>query len=318
MKQPLKLAIAFLVLYVLAVCTPYGQIVENALTRGYVTEAWVFRIQYSIGPPPLRGEEVTLVLGTAVIVLIAVLRRQWLLAVAGAFVPGATAVSTYVLNRFVLPRPDISGAAEGLTEGSFPSGHVAVTAGIAIGAVLVCTPRVRPYVVAVGVTWLAFVAAAVQNLGGTVPVTRSARRCWPGSGTRSLVHLLSKATDGDVSERVLGPAPVLRAWVRRRARSWGRSSAPAGPTSCSKRSSTAWWGCCARASCGPQRPKNREASEEGCAIASASSDACGFFGRCASRSSRSRWCSPSSPRSGSATGASTRRCTSTAPGRSRR
>ena len=165
MKQALKLAIAFGVLYLLAVCTPYGQSLENAMNRGFSTETWIYGIRYSIGPPPLRGEELTLVIGTALIVLIAVLRRQWRLALAGAFVPGATAVSTYVLNRFVLPRPDISGAPSFLTETSFPSGHVAVTAGVAIGAVLVSTPRVCPYVVAVGATWLAFVAAAVQNLG---------------------------------------------------------------------------------------------------------------------------------------------------------
>ncbi|MGC4942078.1 thioredoxin domain-containing protein [Kribbella sp. DT2] len=194
MKQPLKLAIAFLVLYVLAVCTPYGQTVENAMTRGYVTEAWVYRIQYSIGPPPLRGEEFTLVLGTALIVLIAVLRRQWLLAVAGAFVPGATAVSTYVLNRFVLPRPDISGASEGFTEASFPSGHVAVTAGVAIGAVLVCTPRVRPYVVAVAMVWLAFVAAAVQNLGWHRPSDALGATLLAGLWYSVAVHWLPVAT----------------------------------------------------------------------------------------------------------------------------
>ncbi len=160
-----RLAAAFVAVYLLAVCTPYGQSVENAMTRGFSEQAWIYDVRYSIGPPPLRGEEATLVVGIAVIVLIAVLRRQWRLAVAGAFVPAATAVSTYVLNRFVLPRPDISGAPESLTEVSFPSGHVAITAGVAIGVILVCPPRARPYVVAAGMTWLAFIAAAVQNLG---------------------------------------------------------------------------------------------------------------------------------------------------------
>ncbi|GAB3818857.1 thioredoxin domain-containing protein [Kribbella italica] len=164
MKRPLKLAVAFMVLYLLAVCTPYGQSVENAMIRGFSSETWISGIRYSIGPPPLRGEEATLVVGIVLIVLIAVLRRQWRLAVAGAFVPAATAVSTFVLNRFVLPRPEISGAPESLTEVSFPSGHVAITAGVAIGVALVCGPRARPYAVAAGATWLAFVAAAVQNL----------------------------------------------------------------------------------------------------------------------------------------------------------
>ncbi|GAA1511118.1 thioredoxin domain-containing protein [Kribbella lupini] len=194
MKQPLKLAIAFGVLYLLAVCTPYGQSLENAMTRGFSTETWIYGIRYSIGPPPLRGEELTLVIGTALIVLIAVLRRQWRLAVAGAFVPGATAVSTYVLNRFVLPRPEISGAPSFLTETSFPSGHVAVTAGLAIGAVLVSTPRARPYVVAVGATWLAFVAAAVQNLGWHRPSDAIGATLLAGIWYLTAVHWLPMAS----------------------------------------------------------------------------------------------------------------------------
>ncbi|MEV8378746.1 thioredoxin domain-containing protein [Kribbella sp. NPDC056861] len=164
MRHLLKPAIAFVVLYLLAVCTPYGQSVENRF-GGYASDTWVSHIQYSVGPPPLRFENLTFVAGVALIVLVAVLRKQWRLAVAGIFVPVATAASTYLLNRLILPRPDISNAPAGLTEVSFPSGHVAVTVGVAAGAILVSTPRARPYVAAAGLFWLAFVAAAVQNLG---------------------------------------------------------------------------------------------------------------------------------------------------------
>lgn len=164
MRRPLELAGAFVVLYVLAVCTPYGQSVENR-PGGYASETWVTHILYSIGPPPLRFEELTFAVGVALIVLVAILRRQWRLAVAGVFVPVATSASTYLLNRYILPRPDISNAPESLLEVSLPSGHVAVTVGVAAGAILVSTPKARPYVAAAGVLWLAFVAAAVQNLG---------------------------------------------------------------------------------------------------------------------------------------------------------
>ncbi|MFJ1840740.1 phosphatase PAP2 family protein [Streptomyces sp. NPDC088146] len=47
---------------------------------------------------------------------------------------------------------------------SFPSGHVAIAAGLALGAVLVASPRSRPYVAAAGALWLAVTAAAVQAL----------------------------------------------------------------------------------------------------------------------------------------------------------
>ncbi|UYM25856.1 phosphatase PAP2 family protein [Streptomyces albus] len=63
--------------------------------------------------------------------------------------------------RAVLPRPDLVGARESLLETSFPSGHVAVPAALALAAVLVASPRVRPYVTAAGMLWLTVTAAAV-------------------------------------------------------------------------------------------------------------------------------------------------------------
>ncbi|MEK8141995.1 phosphatase PAP2 family protein [Streptomyces sp. M10(2022)] len=48
--------------------------------------------------------------------------------------------------------------------GQFPSGHVAIVAGLALGAVLVASPRIRPYVATAGMLWLAVTAAAVQTL----------------------------------------------------------------------------------------------------------------------------------------------------------
>jgi hypothetical protein len=204
-RHILKPAIAFVVLYLLAVCTPYGQSVENRF-GGYASETWVSRIQYSIGPPPLRFENLTFVAGVALIVLIAVLRRQWRLAVAGAFVPIATAASTYLLNRLVLPRPDISNAPAWLTEVSFPSGHVAVTVGVAAGAILVSTPRARPYVAAAGLLWLAFVAAAVQNLGWHRPSDAIGATLLACISYLIATHLLPTATHFTPP---LGLAPVL-------------------------------------------------------------------------------------------------------------
>ncbi|NEA36615.1 thioredoxin domain-containing protein [Streptomyces sp. SID13031] len=211
MRQPFKLAIAFVVLYLLAVCTPYGQSVENR-PGGFASETWVFHILYSVGPPPLRFEGPIFVIGVILIVGVAVLRRQWWLAVAGAFVPVATAAASYLLNRMILPRPDISNAPESLMEVSFPSGHVAVTAGVAAGAILVSTPRARPYVAAAGVLWLAFVAAAVQNLGWHRPSDAIGATLLACIAYLVAAHLLPAATRPATQVRttpVLGLVPAL-------------------------------------------------------------------------------------------------------------
>ncbi|MET7281004.1 phosphatase PAP2 family protein [Kribbella sp. NPDC005582] len=164
-QLPIGLAIAFVALYLLAVCTPFGQTFEDSLLRGYSTDTWLGAIQYTIGPPPIRGEELTFFVGTALIALAALVRRRWWLAAAGVFVPVATAATTFILNRYALLRPNFEGAPGAVVETSFPSGHVAITAGLVAGAILIAGPRVRRYVTAVGVLWLAFMAAAVQNLG---------------------------------------------------------------------------------------------------------------------------------------------------------
>ena len=64
----------------------------------------------------------------------------------------------------VLPRPGLRPAPQSLTGASFPSGTVAIAAGVALGLAVVCSPRARPYVAALGAIWLAVIAAAVQTL----------------------------------------------------------------------------------------------------------------------------------------------------------
>jgi membrane-associated phospholipid phosphatase len=160
----MKSLIALVALYVIAVCTPFGQSAENSLVIGYADQARISRILYSVGPPPLKAEEATIVLGVVLILLVAALRRQWILGVAAVGVPVGTIACAEILNKFLLPRPDISDAPRDLVEASFPSGHVAIAAGLTLGAILVATPRARRYVAAVGVVWLAVTAAAVQAL----------------------------------------------------------------------------------------------------------------------------------------------------------
>ncbi|RMI41028.1 phosphatase PAP2 family protein [Actinomadura harenae] len=168
-SAPLHL-LGLLALYLVAVCTPFGQRAENALLKGVGAEsAWIYDWSGSdygtSAAPPLDDTALpTLLLGMAVIAAVTVARRCWWRGFAAAGVVAGTFGGTEVLSKKVLPRPDLIGAPDMLTEASFPSGHVAIPAGLALGAVLIASPRVRPYVTMVGMMWLAATAGAVQAL----------------------------------------------------------------------------------------------------------------------------------------------------------
>ncbi|MFE2935586.1 phosphatase PAP2 family protein [Streptomyces sp. NPDC059278] len=150
--------------YLLAVWTAAGQSTENSLIVGYADDALIFRWSQSLGPPPLTAEEATFAVGTVLILAVAALRRRLREGFAAVAVAVVTVAAAEVLNKAVLPRPDLVGARDGLTEPGFPSGHVAIAAGLALGAVLVASPRVRPYLATAGALWLAVTGAAVQAL----------------------------------------------------------------------------------------------------------------------------------------------------------
>ncbi|MFC9301783.1 phosphatase PAP2 family protein [Streptomyces albidoflavus] len=158
--------LAFVAVYLLAVWTPFGQRAENALFGGEgARPAWIYgwsgSAYGSSAMPPLEHTALpTLAVGTALVAAVALVRRRWWPGGAALGVIAAT-VGGKEIARAVLPRPDLVGARESLLETSFPSGHVAVPAALALAAVLVASPRVRPYVTAAGMLWLTVTAAAV-------------------------------------------------------------------------------------------------------------------------------------------------------------
>ncbi|MEE1773421.1 phosphatase PAP2 family protein [Streptomyces sp. JV185] len=163
---PLCLVGLFLVVYLIAVCTPFGQRAENALfNENGANPAWIYdwsgaAYQSSALPPLEHTAMPTLLVGTAVVAAIALVRRCWWQGCAAIGIVVVT-LGSKELARMILPRPDLVDAHASLTETSFPSGHVAIPAGLALAATLVASPRIRPYVTAVGMLWLAVTAGAV-------------------------------------------------------------------------------------------------------------------------------------------------------------
>ncbi|MFJ3219948.1 phosphatase PAP2 family protein [Kitasatospora sp. NPDC086801] len=162
--------LGFVAVYLLAVWTPFGQRGENSLMNGNGGEpAWIYdwsgSVYDSAAMPPLEFTALpTLVVGMAVIVVVALVRRCWWQGCAAIAVVLGTFGGTEVCSKVVLPRPDLVNAPAMLTEVSFPSGHAAVPVGLVLGAALVASPRLRPYVTAVGMLWLTVTAGAVQAL----------------------------------------------------------------------------------------------------------------------------------------------------------
>ncbi|MBO2458183.1 phosphatase PAP2 family protein [Actinomadura violacea] len=159
--------LGFLAIYLAAVCTPAGQRAENTLLSGDGAEpAWIYdwsgAAYKSPALPPLDQSAMpTLLVGIAVITAVTLVRRCWWQGCAATGLVVAT-LGSKELTKMALPRPDLVDAPVWLTEPSFPSGHVAVAAGLALAATLIASPRIRPYATAAGMLWLAVTAGAVQ------------------------------------------------------------------------------------------------------------------------------------------------------------
>ncbi|MFF4249112.1 phosphatase PAP2 family protein [Streptomyces sp. NPDC001822] len=160
--------LGLLAVYLIAVCTPSGQRAENALFNDNGAKpAWIYDwsgMAYgSAALPPLDDTAMTtLAVGMAVIAVVTLVRRCWWHGCAATGVAVVTLGGTEMLSKVLLPRPDLIDAPDVLIDPSFPSGHAAIPAGLALGAVLVASPRVRPYATVAGMLWLAVAAGAVQ------------------------------------------------------------------------------------------------------------------------------------------------------------
>jgi membrane-associated phospholipid phosphatase len=153
--------VAFAAVYLLAVWTGIGQSAENALIVGRADQARIFEWRQWV-PPLTRGTAV-LAAGVLLILAVTLMRRCWREGVAAVAIVVATFGATEALHA-ILPRPSLSPAPQALSGASFPSGTVAIAAGLALGVAVVSSPRARPYVAAAGAIWLAVITAAVQTL----------------------------------------------------------------------------------------------------------------------------------------------------------
>jgi membrane-associated phospholipid phosphatase len=150
------------VVYWMFVRTEWGQTVDDAALAGRVLEpeniisdAWELLDIISVA---------SLAVASAVLIGIALLRKRFHLAVAtGVMILGAN-VTTQVLKRIVLERPDLDAGADILIN-SYPSGHSTVAMTVAVALVLVVPSRFRWLAAVLGTAYGAATGVAVVSAG---------------------------------------------------------------------------------------------------------------------------------------------------------
>jgi membrane-associated phospholipid phosphatase len=151
------------VVYVIAVRTSWGQRIDDAALDGRTTRANVLHATDRV----LNTISVaSLALGSAMIMVVAVVRRRPHLAVtAGIVILGAN-ITTQGMKRYLLSRPDLVGRPDalGLTN-SFPSGHSTVAMSLAAALVLVVPARARLLAAFGGLAYATLVGAGTVTAG---------------------------------------------------------------------------------------------------------------------------------------------------------
>ena len=149
--------------YSLAVLTPLGQKLENAALSGARQASWETTAQanQSLGNITL----ISLGVVGVIIVGIGFYRRQFAVTTLAVGVILGGQALTQILKRFVLDRPDLSGAEAGIRHNSFPSGHTTVAMTLMVAIFLVVPYRWRGITMFLVLTWATGIGAYTITAG---------------------------------------------------------------------------------------------------------------------------------------------------------
>jgi len=151
------------ILYVVAVHTEWGQRIDDAALDGRTTRIAVLdatdRVLDTIS-------YASLAFGSAAVVLIALARRRPHLAIAAGVIILGSNITTQLLKKVVLDRPDFGLARDPheLTNW-FPSGHSTVAMSLAVALVLVVAENARPWAAVGGLVYATAVGAGTVTAG---------------------------------------------------------------------------------------------------------------------------------------------------------
>ncbi len=156
-------AVLLAIVYLVAVHTEWGQRIDDAALDGRTTRV---AVQNATSRLLDTISIASLALGSAAIVVIALMRRRPHLALAAGVIIVGSNVTTQLLKKVVLDRPNY-----GLREDShemsnwFPSGHSTVAMALAVALVLVVSENTRPWAALGGLLYATAVGAGTVTAG---------------------------------------------------------------------------------------------------------------------------------------------------------
>jgi len=156
--------VLFAALYFAAARTSIGQRIDDAALRDRTSDR---SIQLASDQILDTISMSSLALATSALVFIAVVRARPRLAVCvGLFIVGANVTTQLAKSSSILIRPTLLDSLSSLgSTPSFPSGHATVAMSVALGLLLVSTPRFRKAAGTVGVVYAILIGAATITGG---------------------------------------------------------------------------------------------------------------------------------------------------------
>ncbi len=152
-------AVLLVLVYEVGVQTAWGQRLDATAIRG--RGELHHRGIHAAGRLLTTIDVASLALLGAAIVLVALLRARPRLAVAAGTLIAGSILTTELLKKVLLPRPDF-GVFDGLGRApTFPSGHTTVAMSLGVGAMFVAPIRWRAWVAALGAVFAAAIGVAV-------------------------------------------------------------------------------------------------------------------------------------------------------------
>lgn len=157
-------ALAFTGVYLIAVHTHWGQRLDATALEGSsrVDRPRVQRATENLLTTVTVGSVAFVGVG---IVVVALGRGRFHLAVAAGLVAFGSDVSAELLKRVILTRPDLTGPGPHGLVNTFPSGHTTVAMSLALAAVLVTPARARGLVAVIGASYAIGIGEAVLISG---------------------------------------------------------------------------------------------------------------------------------------------------------
>ncbi|WP_422770124.1 phosphatase PAP2 family protein [Plantactinospora sp. WMMC1484] len=191
--------LAFVVVWRFAVGTEQGQLLDTiALTGNSIGQR---RIEGIVGGVLNAVSLLSLLVATAVIGFIALIRVRITLAVVTVLLIVGANISTQAL-KFFIERPDFDvDEAREAAGNSLPSGHTTVAASVAIALVMVLPPRVRGWGALVGAGYAAAAGVGTMSAGWHRPSDAVAALLVVGAwaSAASLVLLLTQRDTAQVA-----------------------------------------------------------------------------------------------------------------------